>query len=88
MTYPIVIIITIGLYKEPFADTYYKDGTKAAPSCLPDGVWHMVNIYQFWALIEIVSFFSNFVGIIIALSFISILRPALKRTLIVPLALV
>jgi hypothetical protein len=51
--YPIVIIIAIGLYKEPFTQKYYKDGTKAAPPCLPKGVWHMVNIYQFWALFEI-----------------------------------
>jgi len=73
---------------EPFSVTKNEDGTIAAASCLPKGPWYMKNIYQYWVLLEINTFFSNFVGIIIALAAISFNSPAVKRCLTVPIALV
>ena len=84
----IVVIISISLYKEAFAQKINTDGTKGAPSCLPKGVWHMVNVFQFWVLLEIIAFFSNILGIMVTVFFLSFNHSSLKRNLRVPLALV
>lgn len=79
-----VIIISIGLYINSFGPKKNKDGTIAAPPCLPLGVWHMVNIYQFWVFLEIISFFTNFAGVILTLFMSSCWHLKVMRVLKIP----
>ena len=88
VSYLVVIIITIGLYMTAFAETENKDDTITTASSQPISVWHMTNGYQFWVFLEIITFFTNFLGVILALSVISINHPTIKRSLTVPMALV
>ena len=83
-----VIIVSIGLYVKSFAPKTNEDGSISKQSYLPLGVWHMVNIYQFWVMLEIIAFFTNFVAIIFTLFVSSFWHHKTKRTLTVPLALV
>jgi hypothetical protein len=71
-----------------FAPKTNEDGSISKQSYLPLGVWHMVNIYQFWVMLEIIAFFTNFVAIIFTLFVSSFWHHKTKRTLTVPLALV
>jgi len=48
----------------------------------------MYNIYQYWVLLEIISFFMNFFGIILTLLFASLYHLKVMRTLKVPEGLV
>jgi len=61
-------------------------------SKLPKGMWHIVNFSQYWVVLEIIAFFSNFVGIMLTLFFSSCVSNwqhcSVKRTLTVPLGLV
>ena len=84
----IIIIVTISLYQQAFAQKINTDGTKASSLCLSNGVWHMVNVYQFWVLLEIIAFFSNILGMIVALIPLNVMHSAIKRSLRVPMALV
>jgi hypothetical protein len=79
-----LIIISIGLYIKAFGDKKNEDGTIASPSSLPLGVWHMVNIYQFWVFLEIISFFTNFAGIILTLFMSSCWHLKIMRVLKIP----
>ena len=83
-----LIIVSIGLYVKSFAPKTNEDGSISKQSYLPLGVWHMVNIYQFWVMLEIIAFFTNFVAIIFTLFVSSFWHHKTKRTLTVPLALV
>lgn len=48
----------------------------------------MVNIYQYWVILEIIAFFTNFIAIMITLFVASFWHHKIKRSLTVPLALV
>jgi hypothetical protein len=76
------------MYVKVFAPVSIKAGTVTEPSCLPLGVWHMVNIYQYWVILEIIAFFTNFIAIMITLFVASFWHHKIKRSLTVPLALV
>jgi len=48
----------------------------------------MVNIYQFWVILEFIAFFTNFAAIIFTLFVSSCWHHKTKRSLTVPLALI
>jgi hypothetical protein len=79
-----VIIVAIGLYVDAFSPKL-KDKTYI-PSQLPLGPWHMVNVYQYWVLLELTSFFTNFITIMVALFFSSLSHLKIERIYIVPAA--
>ena len=82
-----VNIISIGWYVNAFTPKKNADATISSPSCLPFGVWHMVNIYQFWVLVEIISFFTNFVAIMLTMFVSSLTHLKIEKVFKVPAAL-
>lgn len=78
------IIITIGFYVDAFAPKLNSDNKTYSPSSLPFGAWHMANVYQYWVFLEVISFFTNFVVIMLALLSASLSHLKIERVLKVP----
>lgn len=82
-----IIITTIGLYVNSFAPKLNPDKTSYGPSLLPLGAWHMMNVYQYWVFLEIISFFANFFAIMMTLLVASLSHKKVERIMKVPAGL-
>jgi hypothetical protein len=82
MTYQVTIIIALGWYTEAL-----REINKDFPELPNLGAFHMLNIYQYWIFLEIVTYYMNFAGIIINLASASICHLKMEKVLKVPLAM-
>ena len=82
-----VIIMTIGLYVKAVSPNLNED-KKFDTSKVPFGVWHMVNIYQYWIFLEFISYFTSFFVIMVTLLIASLCHLKIERVLKVPAGLV